>query len=138
MVSDFAIDTNIAVYVFSEDGRNATALGLLEAGPKISVQLLNEFAFVAHRKRNEPWPAIEESLGIISRMAYSLRPVGEDVHKRGLAIAQRYKLRFYDALLVAAALLDGCRVLYSEDMQHGLVIDDTLTITNPFLSTETQ
>ena len=136
MVKDFAIDTNIAVYVFAEDRRSATALGLLEAGPKISVQLLNEFTFVALRKQKSPWSEIEEALGIISRMARSLRPVGEDVHKRGVAIAQRYKLRFYDALLVAAALLDGCTTLYSEDMQHGLVIDDQLTITNPFLEIE--
>ena len=41
---------------------------------------------------------------------------------------------FYDALIVAAALLAGCRTLHSEDMQHGQVVDGRLTIRNPFLT----
>lgn len=34
--------------------------------------------------------------------------------------------------VIAAALASGCTVLYSEDMQHGQLIDGTLTIVNPF------
>jgi predicted nucleic acid-binding protein len=39
----------------------------------------------------------------------------------------------YDAMIVAAALLGGCRTLYSEDMQHGLLIDHQLHICNPLI-----
>ena len=35
-------------------------------------------------------------------------------------------------MIVAAALLDGCDVLVSEDMQHGLLVREQLRITNPF------
>jgi predicted nucleic acid-binding protein len=38
----------------------------------------------------------------------------------------------YDSQIIAAALAAGCTVLYSEDMQHGQLIDGTLSIVNPF------
>ena len=40
----------------------------------------------------------------------------------------------YDSQIIAAALTAGCTVLYSEDMQHGQLIDGTLTIVNPFVA----
>ena len=42
--------------------------------------------------------------------------------------------RIWDALIIASALLGGCAKLYSEDLQHGQVFDDQLTVINPFLS----
>jgi len=41
-------------------------------------------------------------------------------------------LSFYDSMIVSAALLSGCDVLYSEDMQDGLFIENKLRICNPF------
>jgi predicted nucleic acid-binding protein len=40
----------------------------------------------------------------------------------------------YDSLIVATALSINCSVLYSEDLQHGQVVDGRLTIVNPFKS----
>jgi predicted nucleic acid-binding protein len=97
------------------------------------VQLLNEFMNVSLRKRQLPWPEIEEALAIINSLAASVRPIDVELHRSGRDIAKRYKLGVYDSLIIAAALMDECETLYSEDMQHGLVIDDRLTITNPFL-----
>lgn len=45
----------------------------------------------------------------------------------------RYQFSFYDSLIVAAALEADCTVLYSEDMQHGFVVDNSLQIINPFV-----
>jgi predicted nucleic acid-binding protein len=47
-------------------------------------------------------------------------------------VAERYGLSVYDGLIVAAALLSQCDTLYSEDMQHRLLIDGQLRIHNPF------
>jgi predicted nucleic acid-binding protein len=47
--------------------------------------------------------------------------------------AQRHGFSIFDALVVAAALQAGCSTLWSEDMQHGLMIDRRLRILNPFL-----
>jgi len=47
-------------------------------------------------------------------------------------VAERHRLAFYDALIIAVALESGCTTLYTEDLQDGLVIDRTLKIRNPF------
>ena len=51
---------------------------------------------------------------------------------KALRLKEKYKFQFYDALIVATALENGCSVLFSEDMQHHQVINDVLTIVNPF------
>jgi predicted nucleic acid-binding protein len=49
-----------------------------------------------------------------------------------LAVAGKYGYKIYDALVVASALEAKCTTLYSEDMQHGQLIEKQLTIRNPF------
>ena len=137
MISGFAIDTNIAIYALSESSKCDIALLLLETGPSVSVQLFNEFINVNLRKRRLPWPEIDESLAIINSLVSSVRPIDIELHRRGRQVSKRYKLGIYDSMMIAAALLDDCETLYSEDMQHGLVIDERLTVINPFLQTET-
>ena len=44
----------------------------------------------------------------------------------------RYSLSFWDGLIVATALSTNADILYSEDMQDNLVIEQRLTIVNPF------
>ncbi len=53
------------------------------------------------------------------------------LYRRSLDLQTRYRLDFYDSLIVAAALEASCKTLYSEDLQHGQQIEG-LTITNPF------
>ena len=55
------------------------------------------------------------------------------MHDRGLKVAERYGYAVYDAMIIASALLPGCTTLYSEDMQHGQVIDGELSIQNLFI-----
>jgi predicted nucleic acid-binding protein len=53
-------------------------------------------------------------------------------HERSLAVYERYRFSLYDSVLVAAALIAGARILYSEDLQHGQLIEGRLRIVNPF------
>ena len=55
------------------------------------------------------------------------------LYKDALLIKDRWKYSFYDSLIIAAALKANCTILYSEDLQHGQIIDD-LKIVNPFLT----
>ncbi len=50
-----------------------------------------------------------------------------------IRIAERYKYSFYDSLILSSCLAIGCKIVYSEDMKDGQVIDGTLEIKNPFL-----
>ena len=62
----------------------------------------------------------------------TVHPLTVDIHETGLRLAERYGFSVYDAMIVASALNAGCDTLWSEDMQHGLVLDDGLRIVNPF------
>jgi predicted nucleic acid-binding protein len=127
-------DTNVVLYLLSGDAVKADrAEELLATGGIISVQVLNEFASVASRKLRLSWPEIRDVLGPI-RVICPVVPLSADTHDRALILVERYGLSLYDALIVAAALLARCKTLYSEDMQHGQVIERQLTISNPFTS----
>ena len=125
-------DTNVVLYLLSGDtGKADRAEELLAAGGLISVQVLNEFAAVASRKLRMAWPEIREVLAQV-RAVCPVEPISVDTHERATLIAERHGLPIYDASIVAAALLAGCRTLYSEDMQDGQIFDRQLTIRNPF------
>ena len=103
----------------------------MRAGGLISVQVLNEITNVARRKLAMSWVEINEVLALI-RSICPTEPLTIETHDRGRLVAERYGLSVYDAMIVAAALLAGCKTLYSEDMQDGLLIDHQLHICNPF------
>ncbi len=50
-------------------------------------------------------------------------------------IRERYRFSWWDSLIVASALETECEQLYTEDLQHGQIIEDRLRIVNPFLET---
>ena len=125
-------DTNVLLYLLSADALKADrAESLLADGGTVSVQVLNEFAAVALRKLAMTVTELREIL-VPVRSVCRVEPVTEDTHDRALALAERYGFSFYDALLISAALRAGCARLYSEDLQHGQVIDRQLRIINPF------
>jgi predicted nucleic acid-binding protein len=130
--ADTFFDTNVLLYLLSADPARADHVELLlTEGGTISVQVLNEFAAVALRKLKMPLIDVREILGTI-RAVCSAEPVTVATHDRGLVIYERYGFSLYDSVLVAAALMAGCSVLYSEDLQHGQVINGQLRIVNPF------
>lgn len=125
-------DSNVLLYLLSADSRKADRTEeLLAAGGTISVQVLNEFAAVASRKLNMSWAEIRTVLAPV-RALCRVEPLTTDVHERALLLAERHRFSFYDASIVSCALLCGCSTLYSEDMQHGRIIERQLTILNPF------
>ena len=133
---DEFLDTNVLVYAFSTDARAAKAQQLLDRGCLINVQILNEFANVARRKLKMRWTELAEALDAIRTLCPMIPPVMLDTHSAGLERAQCYGLSVFDGLVVAAALESECETLWSEDMQHGLVIDSKLRILNPFLEAD--
>jgi predicted nucleic acid-binding protein len=126
------LDTNVLIYLLEEDEmRAATASRLVDAGAVISVQVLNEVAAAALRKRPDSWMKLSRFLLTIVRLL-RVEPLTLETHLLGLELIRQYRLSVYDATIVAAALLAGCDTLWSEDMQDGLVINRQLTIRNPF------
>jgi len=130
---DTFFDTSVLFYLLSNDVRKADRVeALLAHRGIISVQVLNEFTVVALRKAGLPLLDIKEILDTV-RAVCTVEPLTATTHDRGMEICERYKFSFYDSVIVAAALIVGAKVLYSEDLQHGQVIDRQLRIVNPFL-----
>lgn len=134
-IRDSFFDTNVLMYLLSDEQAKADrAEMLMEEGGTISVQVLNELANVARRKKALPWNELRPFLSTICSLL-NVRPLTKELHDSGLALAERHKLSIYDAMIVAAALEAGCKTLWSEDMQHGLMIERRLKIINPFAVT---
>ena len=130
--ADNFIDTSVLLYLLSAEAAKAERVEeLLVAGGTISAQVLNEFAAVATRQLRMSIADIREILGTV-RTVCGVEPVAAATQDRALDLAERYGFSFYDAVLVAAAVLAGCSRLYSEDLQHGQLIDRRLRIVNPF------
>ncbi len=129
---DSFFDTNVLLYIASSDQAKAErAEELIAAGGVISVQVLNEFGNVARRKMALPWSETRAFLSILCHLML-VRPLTVEVHELGLDLAERYRLSVYDAMIAASALDAGCDMLWSEDMQDGMVLADRLHIADPF------
>jgi predicted nucleic acid-binding protein len=62
----------------------------------------------------------------------TIHPLTVETYETGLGLAERYGLSTHDAMIAASAIRAGCNTLWSEDMQHGLTLDQSLRILNPF------
>ncbi len=126
-------DTNILIYAFAAgDRRSARAEALLAEGGVIGIQVLNEFTHVLRRKLDWDWPQVDAALSVIAELLEPARPLTADIHAQAVKLARSGALSFYDALIVAAAAEAGCRMLLTEDMQHGRKFGG-VTIRNPFV-----
>jgi predicted nucleic acid-binding protein len=125
-------DTNILVYLASGDAAKADrAEAAIAAGGAISVQVLNELANVARRKMRMSWDETHALLTLL-RGLLTVHPLTIAVHENGLRLAERYGFSIYDAMIASSAIEAGCDTLWSEDMQHGMALDEGLRIVNPF------
>jgi predicted nucleic acid-binding protein len=126
-------DTNIVVYAVGHPSeRQAKARAILAEGLTVSSQVINETVSVLSRKQGV-------SLAIAHEVAESLlelcqvAPVNGQTIRKAIGLTRRHQLSHWDSLIVAAALLAGCEILYSQDMQHGQVFDGQLKVVNPFV-----
>lgn len=125
------LDSNVVLYLLSADSKKAdTAEALLQTRPVVSVQVLNEVTSVCRRKLEMPWGEIESLLGAVKAYCH-VTPLTLESHAMAMQVVQRHRLSFYDAHIVASAVLAGANLLFSEDMHNGLQIQG-LRIQNPF------
>jgi predicted nucleic acid-binding protein len=131
MGGDF-FDTNVLVYAASEDDlKFERAEALIASGGTISVQVLNAFANVARRKMRLGWPAIRHFLGGV-RDLLNVIAIDTAIHEKAFTVAERHRIAFYDALIVASALTAECTTLFTEDLHDGMIFEGRLQVINPF------
>ena len=133
MSVDPFLDSNIFLYAFSTQDpfKQKRASNLVNAPAVISSQVINEvssnmlkkFGFGNHEVAQFVVDCYEQ---------YQVENISKETFVRASSLRDSYHFSYYDSLIVSAALLAGCSVLYSEDMQSGLIVDEALTIVNPF------
>jgi predicted nucleic acid-binding protein len=127
------LDTNVLIYALAQnDPRSIAAEQLLQAGGRVSVQVLNEFVSVTRRKLALAWPDVIAALGAIRTLCGDPIALDRAVHDTGVELARRHQISIYDAMIVAAARAAKCEVVYSEDLQDGRSFGSDLRIENPF------
>jgi len=139
MNDKYFLDTNVLVYSFDrrDPAKQQVSEALIARALEthegvISSQVIQEFLNVAGSKFERTMSPSECRLYLDS-VLFPLCEVfpSRELYREALGVREGGGFSFYDALIVAAALEAGCRVLYTEDLQDGRQIRD-LTIRNPF------
>jgi predicted nucleic acid-binding protein len=138
-MSDDFIDSSVLVYIADgTDVRKArlaedlVVKGVLLNNSSISFQVVQETLNVITGKlalTASPPEAADFFRRVLDPL-WKVMP-SRELYRRCLEIKIRYRYSFYDSLIIAAALEDGCTRLLSEDLQHGQRIEG-MVITNPF------
>ena len=130
------VDTNVFLYAMdtATPAKQAAASAWRAelwktARGRTSFQILQEFYANAVQK----WPKALDSARAEVRnlMAWHPVTVGRGTLLESWNIQDRYRLSFWDSLIVAAAKISSCRFLLTEDLQHGQDLDGIVVI-NPF------
>lgn len=131
-MSDF-VDSNVLVYcLLRHDPRFERARAILEQGPVTSAQAINELVSVARGKYGVDWAALNAFTDAAEELLGEIHPLLQQDNREARRLAERYRLQWWDALIIATALRVGAARLITEDLQHGQVIEGRLTVVNPF------
>ena len=132
------VDTNVFVYAkqAAETTKQPLAASWLERlweeqSGRTSVQVLNEYYTTMTRKIKPPLPAADAWDDVKSLLVWNPQPMDLELLHRGRDIEQRYRLSWWDSLIVAAAQLQNCCLLLTEDLQDRAVYGG-VTVRNPF------
>ena len=130
------LDTNIIIYAYSDDEpkKQEIANNILEEYESqitISTQVINELSNTLFRKFKLGTEAVE-AVVLELNDNFPIVDFNLQTQLKAIKIKERYQLQFYDSMILATALENGCNIIYSEDMQNGQIIEKQLTIINPF------
>ena len=135
MTDNIFLDTNIIVYDFLDDD-----LKKHNAAQAFLSSLVNHKVYISTQVLSEVYSALKKNGVSDSDTAYyvnyciekyNILPVTLNEITTCLAIRDKYNFSYWDCLILAAALNNGCGAVYSEDMQDGQSINGALTIVNP-------
>lgn len=138
MTAAVFVDTNVLVYVrdAGEPVKQPAAASWIERlwmeqSGRTSIQVLNEF-YVTVTRKLRPGMAPEDAWADVhALLAWDPQPIDRELVLRARDVERRHRLSWWDAMIVAAAQLQGCTLLLTEDLQDGWHCDG-VTVCNPF------
>jgi predicted nucleic acid-binding protein len=138
MTAPVFVDTNVFVYARQANERSRQPLAAQwierlwrEETGRTSMQVLGECYVTLTRKikpaltREEAWEHVRDLL------TWNPQPTDAELLVRAREIEDRYRLSWWDSLIVGAAQLQDCALLLTEDLQDRAVYG-SVTARNPF------
>jgi predicted nucleic acid-binding protein len=145
MIDRCFVDTNLFIYGLvqsqqeserwkSEAAQEVLAQLIAQANIVVSSQIINECHFVMTRKFKladaQAYRLINDGIFPIA----DVEPLVPSIYHQAFELRKTHNFSFWDSLAITSALQAGCSRFYSEDLQHQLVLQDQMTILNPFLT----
>jgi predicted nucleic acid-binding protein len=135
------IDSNIWLYRLmidpnsnqaNEVRKRNLAISLIDdADAFVSTQVINEVCSVLYRKAAFNNEQIKRVIQSFYNRATEVK-INKEILENACNLRSQHSFSFWDGLIVSSALSTSATILYSEDMQDGLVVEKKLTIVNPF------
>jgi predicted nucleic acid-binding protein len=126
------LDSNILVYLMDKDlVKREIVLAFVSKKYIISTQVVAENVNACMRSlKLSKEKSYNHGIELLEKFNVVL--LNPSTFHSAFKISNKYQLSWWDSLIVSSALENNCEILYSEDMQDGLVIESKLTIINPF------
>lgn len=138
MIAPVFVDANVLLYARDanevvKQPRAADWMAWLwrEQSGRTSMQVLSEYYVTVTRKVR---PAVSTEVAwndVKSYLAWRPQAIDEALLQRAREIEQRYRLSWWDGMVVAAAQLQDCALLLTEDLQDGADFG-AVTVRSPF------
>ncbi|WP_055430703.1 PIN domain-containing protein [Candidatus Symbiothrix dinenymphae] len=129
------LDSNVVIYAYHNEEKDKQTIAKLlinNNNSVISTQVLQEISNTLSRKFKAKYDVIQALLVECIQNCGEVYINTQQTVFKACSIADRYQFSFYDSLIVAAAIESGCNTIYSEDLQHNQITENTLVIINPF------
>jgi predicted nucleic acid-binding protein len=131
------LDTNVLLYSISrnpdESFKRERAISLLDQDSgALSIQVLQEFYVQATRSSRADAIPHEFAAGLIgSWRRFHVQDMTMPILDSALQIRKAHGFSYWDSAIIAAARALGCGRLYTEDLNHGQIVEG-VAIVDPF------
>ena len=139
MTDKVFVDTNILVYAHDLDAGDKQGLAadivsrLWESrNGVLSTQVLQEFYVTLTRKVSSPLSKLEARKLVQKYSHWNVVLNDPSIISQASEIEESYNLSFWDALIVSAAYSQNVPTIFTEDLNHGQIIEG-ISIKNPFI-----
>ncbi len=134
MADKIFVDTNIWLYAFMDDNKERTRISRdIISNPNVvlNTQILNEICINLLRKVKYTEENIQILIVNINNH-YEVSPITADTILQASFIREKVDIEYWDSLIVASAVQNNCKILYSDILPHNYIIEKKLKIVNPF------
>jgi predicted nucleic acid-binding protein len=130
------LDTNILIYAAAgkkdDLPKHLRSVGIIRDNDVVlSTQVVGEFLHVSRKKYLKVMGVAQINSWADQLLKFQSVDIDQPIIKASLFVAERYRISFWDAALVAAAERLSAKTLYTEDLNHGQKYG-SVTVINPF------